>query len=159
MHPRTLTLTLLASALALGAGCVGTDDGSQGLPGSDDGAGDEPSTQWTTATASGTVEGAGSPAGGVSQGDTAASWTVPENTRLMYLNITTEGGDLDYQYGPDCQTDPAVSCEYNGSTQDGEAMERVAAPTPGSWEIYFFLQTDAGEVDWSFTADMGVEPS
>jgi hypothetical protein len=149
---------LLAAALIVTTGCVGMQDDGGAATGTDD-AGEDPgpATTWETVTRSGTVSGAGTPAGSVSQGGgNMATWSVPEDTRILYLNLTTEGGELSMQYGPDCNTEDTVECEYQTTTEDGEAREIVEDPAAGSWEAYLFIENDAGEVDWELTATMGV---
>ena len=110
-----------------------------------------------TVTRSGTVTGVGTPAGSVSQGGgNMAAWNVSDTARVLYINVTTEGGELSIEYGPDCNTQDTVECGNNATTEDGQARLVHEQPTPGSWEAYFFLETDAGEVDWELAATMGV---
>lgn len=147
---------LLAALLVLTTGCL--SPGSEDAAPSDDDA-EEPdrSTEWDTVTRSGTVSGVGTPAGSVSQGGgNTATWTVPEDTRVLYLNVTSEGGELSIEYGPDCTTEDTVECENEATTEDGEARLVHEAPAAAGWEAYFFLENDAGEVDWELTATTGV---
>jgi hypothetical protein len=147
---------VLAALLLVTAGCLGSsdDDGVPSADGDDEDTG--PQTTWETVTRSGTVSGAGTPAGSVSQGGgNMATWTVPQDTRIMYLNLTAEGGELSMQYGPDCNTEDTVECEYQTTTEDGEAREIVEDPAADGWEAYLFIENDAGEVDWELTATMG----
>ncbi len=151
---------LLMGLLMITAGCLGSqDDGGQPGPGGE-GAGPA-GTSWTSDTYDGEVTGATAPgAGSVSQGggDTAA-FTVQPGTRVAYLNVTTEGGDLDMQYGPGCQTDPTIACNNTATTEDGNLSIQLDAPAPGDWEAYFFVaeSTAAGQVSWTLQVTQGVE--
>lgn len=146
---------LLAALLVLAAGCLSPD--SEDAAPSDDAQEPGSSTDWETVTRSGTVSGVGTPAGSVSQGGgNTATWTVPEDTRILYLNVTADGGELSIEYGPDCTTEDAVECGNEATTEDGEARLVHEGPTAAGWEAYFFLENDAGEVDWELTATVGV---
>lgn len=146
---------LLVGLLVVTAGCLGMDDEDVGTD--TDGAETGPTTSWETVTRSGTVSGVGTPAGSVSQGGgNMAAWSVPGDTRILYLNVTAEGGELSIEYGPDCNTEDTVECGNEASTEDGEARLVHEQPNATGWEAYFFLENDAGEVDWELTATMGV---
>lgn len=157
MRTRTLLVAGLALSLAA-AGCVGElDDAGPGE--SSNGAQDGPTTTWSYDRANGTVTGATTPAGSVNQGgETTATFEVPENARVLYLNVTTEGGEVNWQYGPDCQTDPSIQCENSSSTSDGSDEQVLQVPAPGTWEAHFFVgdDTTAGEVDWTLDVAVGV---
>lgn len=147
---------LLAGLLVLSAGCLspGDEDATTDADGDEDSG---PSTSWDTVTRSGTVTGVGTPAGSVSQGGgNTATWTVAEDTRILHLNVTTEGGELSIEYGSDCSTEDTVDCEHEATTEGGEVSLVHEDPAPSGWEAYFFLDTNAGEVDWELTATMGV---
>lgn len=150
---------LIGALLVLTAGCLGSSDDDGPTDTQPDVEEDEgPSTQWETVDRSGTVTGVGTPAGSVSQGGgNTATWTVPSDTRIMYLNVTADGGELSIEYGPDCNTEDTVECQYQASTEGGEAQEVLEDPAASGWEMYFFLQNDAGEVDWTLEATVGVE--
>lgn len=146
---------LLVATLVLTAGCLSSTDDDPASP--DEGDEQGPRTTWGTTTRSGTVSGAGTPAGSVSDGGgNQATWTVPEDTRVMYLNMTAEGAEVTIEYGPDCQTEDTVECEHSASTQDGELREVHEAPAAGSWDAYVFLNNTVGEADWELAASMGV---
>ncbi len=158
MRTATLLLAPLLVTAAL-AGCLGDDGPNAGLPGNDDG--DAPRTEWQYSTGSGTVTGAGTPAGSLASGENAAAWTVPENARVMHINLTVEsqtvlGAEISYQLGPACETDPTISCSHTGTTEDGQATITIQDPAPGGWEIYVFLENDAGEADWSIEIATGI---
>lgn len=147
---------VLAGLLLVTAGCVGSED-DDGVPQADDGFG--ASTSFATETYEGEVTGATVPmGGGAAQGENQASFQVPNGARVLYLNVTTEGGELDMQYGPDCETDPAVSCSNNATTSDGGLEVRIAQPTTGAWDAFFFIAEDtaAGQVSWTLDVTVGV---
>lgn len=154
-------MALLIGLLMITAGCLGSqDDGGEGLPGpggSDDG---QAGTSWTTDTSEGEITGATAPgAGSVSQGGgNMASFTIQEGARVAYLNVTTEGGDLNMEYGPSCQTEPTVACNNTATTESGELSIQLTAPGPGGWEAYFFIaeSTAAGQVSWTLEVTQGV---
>lgn len=149
---------VLAGLLLVTAGCLGSEDDGGGVPPADDGSGAGASTSFATETYEGEITGATVPMGGAAQGDSQASFQVPNGARVLYLNVTTEGGELDMQYGPDCQTDPAVSCSNNATTSDGGLDLRIAQPTTGAWDAFFFIAEDtvAGEVSWTLDVTVGV---
>lgn len=148
---------VLAAVLLVTAGCLGSTD-EDSIPSADDDTEDEdPRTTWETVTRSGTVTGAGTPAGSISQGGgNQATWSVPQDTRTLYLNVTADGGQLSIDYGPDCNTQDTVQCEHSASTEDGEARLVHEMPNATGWEAYVFIQNNAGEVDWQLQATMGV---
>lgn len=154
---------LLASLLLLTAGCLGTTDDDPQAPGDDTSAPGSPATTWSTESFDGTVTGATAPgAGSVTQGGgNSATFQIPDGTRIAHLNVTTEGGDLDMQYGPDCQTDPTISCENTATTSDGALSIALRSPTSGSWDAFFFIaeETAAGEVSWTMDVTVGVVAS
>lgn len=153
--------TLLVAFCLVTAGCLGPtgeDDGAD--TDADDPAADDAQTLFSSERYEGEVTGATVPGGGsVSQGGGGqASFSVPNGTRIAYLNVTTEGGELDMQYGPDCQTDPTISCSNNASTSDGELSVALDTPQPGSWDAFFFVAEDtvAGQVNWTLEVTVGV---
>lgn len=146
------TLLLLAAPLT---GCISNGDGDQAtLPDGDD----APTTTWQTATQTGTLEGAGTPGPSIATGENTATWNVPDTAFLLRLDIAADGtltDEVTYQYGPDCETEPTVQCSYNGQTDDGQASIAVDDPDAGSWEIFFFHDTNAGDVDWTLDITIG----
>lgn len=147
----------LAVVLLVTAGCLGSTDEDSLRTADDDTEDGAPTTTWETVTRSGTVTGAGTPAGSVSQGGgNQATWTVPQDARIMYLNLTADGGELSMEYGPDCNTEDTVECEHSASTENGELAEVVEDPAASGWEAYLFLENDVGEVDWQLQATIGV---
>lgn len=151
------SLVLAAALLIVSTGCVGSQDEGQNRPDVGPEEDQGPRTSWETVTREGTVSGVGTPAGSVSQGGgNMAAWNVPENSRILYLNVTAEGGELSVEYGPDCTTEDTVQCGNQASTEDGEVRLVHEQPNATGWEAYFFIENDAGEVDWELTATMGV---
>lgn len=156
-------LLVLVAVLGLAAGCLGGDD-DPGTPTSEPSEGtDDPVRVWETVERSGTVTGAGIAGTGVSQADgNSVSWQAPSNSTILYLNITAEqaandtgpAGQLSVEYGPNCETGDTVSCDYNTTTENGQALEVVEAPAGGTWEAFFFAENNAGEIDWTLTARM-----
>ncbi len=155
MRSAMLLALLLVAAPLTGCLANGDDDTDPTLPNGDN---SEPTTNWRTTTHSGTVEGVGTPGPSIAGGDNTASWSVSANAFTLQLDLASEGtlgDDLTFQYGPNCETEPTVTCDYSGETEDGQASITIDDPAPGTWEIFFFLDTNAGEVEWVLETTIG----
>lgn len=165
---------LLLAGLLLTTGCIGMggDDSDAETASTDDPARDlneteteaeEPTntTEFSTETIEGSVTGIGIPVVGSvtvtpASENNVASFTVDENPRILYLNLTTEGGELDMLLaGPNCEQ--ASACEEEIATSGGEAAYTNETPTAGEHDLRFFSQgpTD-NQVSYTLEITQGV---
>lgn len=70
---------------------------------------------------------------GVTGPNASESVEVSEDTETMFLNLTTDGGELEMRARPPGCED--AGCEETATTQDGNASLEIAAPEPGSYNV------------------------
>ncbi|PSG97337.1 hypothetical protein BRD56_06670 [Thermoplasmatales archaeon SW_10_69_26] len=158
---------LLLAAMVLTTGCIGMgDDADQDVdsqtnddtPSEDeqlnDTETDEPQTrtEWSTETYEGSITGTTVFTPEQTSDGQSFSFTVENGTQQLFINLTTDGGELTmYVAGPDCSAND--DCEEQVETESGEAQYAAEAPGAGEWNVRFFPQ-DPVASDVSYTADV-----
>lgn len=164
----------LLIALALTAGCLGmgeeeptdAETNAQDPPEPQD----EPETNetgnatlqrtWTRDTYEGSVTGTGVPFGltvvPLSENNNV-NFQAEEGIQVLYLNLTTEGGELQMAVGgPGCEAN--AGCEESVTTSDGEAQYANETPAPGEWSVRMFpADPVAHSVSYTLEVTQGVE--
>lgn len=107
-------------------------------------------------TYSGTINGAGTPAGGVNDGtsDTTQTISVEDNATSIEIGVTVDAPpEMTVDVGFDCTTEDqggqeTVTCqEYQTATADSHVSWSAENVTE-DFDIAFFWDTGAGEASW-----------
>lgn len=137
-----------------------TGNASDGDETSDDGFGDdeEDGTGWQEENRTGTV----SPTSQLTGEGVSETFSVPEGTEALAINLSADGGELDMCIikpggdGSGNRTDARSAqqeeCDEVQTTEDGNASFQATGPEPGGWTVELTaIQGTTSEVEYTLT--------
>lgn len=129
--PFVLSLLILTSGCLFGVSEDGTVE-SQSKPSR---AADDPSVSWERETWNGSAEGIGAYAAAVQTDPAERSFNVPNGTRHLFMNLTSNDQTIMYTRPPGCENGGTISLTSDcGSYHDDDQLSQ-RDPKPGRWEI------------------------
>lgn len=148
-------LALVLVALVVLAGCISGNDPAGDV---EDDLPTEPASEIVAVndTYSGTITGAGTPAGGVNDGgsDTTQTISVEANATRVEIDVTIDAPpEMTVDVGFDCTAEDqggqeTVTCQEYKTATVGSAVSWSSKNVTEAFDIAFFWQTGAGEASW-----------